>query len=232
MKSHGPPPAKHHELNNKIKMEAVVDRAARIFGISIALKLLTKIALFRLKLPRALMTVGVWRDILKFAAANVSVSVLFLLSRIVIGKIRELLGLVQAKHGKDVDVKQTYRKLLERVDMVELFVSGCTASIGARLYDSSDLNLIKVLVYMRGVQGALILIKMILEHSLNKVYSLTSNLLKEQGDSMQDYEPIKLNVPHAGFVLGSFCIMTTVFAIYYESYAVPKGINARIMDLV
>lgn len=148
----------------------IARRAARIFGFSVLFKLIIKLAMFKQRLPKALASKQVLLDIFKFAGANASLSIIFLVTRLTLSALRKYLGLVANGHADNNGTSGSSN--IRRLETLELFLSGCAASLATKLYNASDLNLLKVLMYMRGVQGALILIKMLLEKLLNCAHQL------------------------------------------------------------
>ena len=152
-----------------------------------------------------------------------------------LGKLRKLIGLV-ANQDKD----EAWTSRINMIKRVELFLSGSLASMATQTYNESDLSILKVVLYMRGVQGALMLTRLLIEKLINfmrrkyndnSLSHLFNNKDKATDKSINEAHPIKFTVPHSNFILPALCITITVWCMHYENYAVPKSINSRIEDV-
>ena len=75
-----------------------------------------------------------------------------------------------------------------RYENLELFLSGAVASLGTKLFERGDLEILKILMYMRGIEGILYILQ-----------SWISKLLSKIRGKQTEFE-----VPYGGWMLVAF----------------------------
>lgn len=119
-------------------------KALKIFMFTFNLRLI--ISLIKNKLDIVKLLHKDLKSILRFGFASACLSTSFLIIRLILSKLKSLLNLYSSNNEINI--------LIEKY---ELFIVGFIASFTTTIYNKTEINFLKMLIYMRAVEGFFVL---------------------------------------------------------------------------
>ena len=209
-------------LTMKQEFVEIVNRVGKIFGMSCALKFAITLGMLKLN-PVKIFDARTLTSVFRYGLTTAAVSGSFLLLRWLLRMVKKLFSLRQCIEGVAGRNSEKYFIVLRNL---ELFMCGIISSYFTKFYIKQELEIVKVFMFMRAVEGALIILRRVAQKIVDKLYQFSAN-----DDGAEASSPFKVHIPYGASLLPMICITIAVYAKSYETYAINPGTHRKIDDV-